>query len=188
MNFCLILRDDDAIEKCVRLESAANWVTPEALSICRRQSFDDEKVECLESIVNRQLRPDEVQVCESLRSRFDQARCLTEVDRPFPYVTRLKIDPQPGRDRASELCRSFFSDDDKRQCLQISSLANLYTVDSVHFCSKRFLDSEKLDCLQRLRDRFITKEEVQACSKVFLDDPKLRCLQGVNRKFRLTGR
>jgi hypothetical protein len=188
MNFCLILRDDDAIEKCVRLESAANWVTPEALSICRKQTFEDEKVDCLEGVVNRQIRPEEVQVCESFRSRFDQAQCLTEVDRPFPYVTRLKIDPQPGRDRASDLCRSFFFDDDKRACLQIISKASLYTVDSVQFCSRQFRDSEKLDCLQQLKDRFIAKEEVQACSKIFHDDLKLRCLQGVNRKFRLIGR
>lgn len=186
LQFCTNLWDTDTIAPCVRLESGANWVTREALPICAQQNFDDEKVACLGGIIDSEIRPEEVRVCESLTFNDEKARCLANIRRPFPYRTRLKVDPQPGRDEAARLCQSFFFDDDKKRCLNEMTLADLLTVDAVRFCASLFVDNDKIQCLGRLKDRMILSEEVSLCKKVFTDEEQLKCLEGVKRKYKKT--
>ncbi|WP_374034788.1 hypothetical protein ACES2I_02575 [Bdellovibrio bacteriovorus] len=185
LQFCVAIADDSEIPQCVRLESAANWVAKEALQICRNQNFDSDRVNCLAGIVNRDIRPGEVAVCESLTFDDEKARCLAAINRPFPYRTRLKVDPRPGLQAASHLCQSFFYDDDKRRCLNEMSAAELFTVEAVAFCADRFSDDEKIQCLGRMRNRFVVREEVLMCERVFDDGGKLSCLEGVQRKYQL---
>jgi hypothetical protein len=183
LQFCMGIRDDAMITECVRLESGANWVTPEALPICSNQNFDEDRISCLRGIVNIQIRPEEVRVCDSLTFDDEKAKCLAEIRRPFPYRTRIKVDPVPGRDQAANLCSSFFSDDDKKRCLMEMTRADLLTVDAVRFCSEQFSDDDKIQCLGRLKDHFIVAEEVSLCKKVFTDEGQLGCLSGVQRKY-----
>lgn len=183
LQFCMTIQDDDSIAQCVTLESAANWVTPEALPICRNQNFDTDRISCLRGIVNIQIRPEEVRVCESLNFNDEKAQCLADIRRPFPYRTRIKVDPQPGRDEVANLCRSFFSDDDKKKCLSEMTQADLFTVDAVRFCSEQFTDDDKIQCLGQLKNHFIVREEVILCKRIFNDDQKISCLSGVQRKY-----
>lgn len=185
LQFCLTIEDDREIPRCVRLESGANWVTREALPICQLQDFDDQRVQCLAGIVDKDIRPQEVRVCESLTFNDEKARCLAEINRPFLYRTRLKVDPRPGLDAASRLCQSFFFDEDKRRCLAQMTSAELFTVEAVEFCGSRFSDDDKISCLGRLRNRFIVRDEVSLCLRVFTDEGQLACLEGVVRKYQL---
>lgn len=185
LQFCTYIEDESVIPACIRAESSANWFTKEALPICMQQSFDEDRVRCLQSIQNSDIRVEEVQVCESLTFDDEKARCLADIQRPFPYRTRLKVDPTPGMRAASRLCQSFFADEDKRRCLHEMSAAELFTVDSVGFCADRFSDDEKIQCLGLLRNKFIVADEVKICDKVFTDEGKLSCLQGVERKYLL---
>ncbi|WP_374031958.1 hypothetical protein [Bdellovibrio bacteriovorus] len=185
LQFCASIEDDNEIPRCVRLESGANWVSKEALPICRHQNFDSERVNCLAGVVNRDIRPEEVDVCESLTFDDEKARCLADIQRPFPYRTRLKVDARPGLQAASRLCQSFFYDEDKRRCLNEMSAAELFTAEAVGFCADRFSDDEKIQCLGKLRNKFIVREEVLMCDRVFDDAGKLSCLEGVQRKYRL---
>ncbi|WP_374029642.1 hypothetical protein [Bdellovibrio bacteriovorus] len=185
VRFCANLDEDEAIIDCVQLESAADWVTKEALPICISQSFDNEKVGCLRSIVNNEIRVEEVQVCESISFAEEQAQCLAEIRRPFSYRTRIKVDARPGLQAASRLCQSFFGDDDKKRCVREMSQAELYTVEAIQFCESLFSDDEKIACVAKLKNRFIVREEVSACERVFGDNRKLECLEGVRRKYRL---
>lgn len=183
MQFCVSIDNDKMISQCVRLESGANWVTPEALPICLLQNFDEDRVNCLSKIVNSQIRPEEVKVCESLNFDEEKAKCLADIRRPFPYRTRIKVNPQPGRDQASLLCQSMFSDDDKRKCLNEMSRADLLSVDAVAFCAEQFTDDDKIQCLGKLKDRLIFSEEVTICKKVFTESEQILCLSGVQRKY-----
>ncbi|UXR64908.1 hypothetical protein EZJ49_01415 [Bdellovibrio bacteriovorus] len=185
LQFCTQIEDETVIPACVQIESSANWFTKEALPICRQQNFDEDRVRCLRGIHNSDIRVEEVQVCESLTFDDEKACCLAEIHRPFPYRTRLKVDPTPGLQAASRLCQSFFADDDKRRCLKELSAAELFTVESVGFCASRFSDDEKIQCLGLLRNKFIVADEVRICEKVFTDEGKLSCLQGVERKYLL---
>ena len=183
LQFCGQIKDDEAMKACVQLESGANWITPEALPICSIQSFDDDRINCFKGIVDRQIRPEEVDVCKSMTFNDEKAQCLAEINRPFPYKTKLKIDPQPGRDEAAQLCKTFFFDQDKKTCLAILSGADLLTVDGVRFCKKQFSDHDKLGCLERLKNHFIVPEEVTLCGTVFTSEAQVQCLEGVQRKY-----
>lgn len=185
LQFCMGIEDESEIPRCVWLESSANWVTREALPICRNQSFDSDRINCLAGIVNREIRPEEVAVCESLTFDDEKAQCLAQIPRLFPYRTRLKVDPRPGLQAVSRLCQSFFHDDDKRRCLNELSSAELFTVEAAGFCAGLFSDDEKIQCLGKLRNKFIVREEVLMCDRVFDDAGKLSCLEGVQRKYQL---
>ncbi len=185
LQFCLQIRDDVSIGDCVTLESSANWVTKEALFICSQQSFDSDRVLCLQGIIDHYIRPEEVIVCESLTFDDEKAQCLGDIQRPYNYKTYYQINPQPGLQEAAQLCRSFFSDDDKRKCLFEMQQANLFTVAAVRYCGGLFSDDDKIQCLARLRNHLILPEEARLCGKIFSDEDKTYCLEGVRRKYRL---
>lgn len=184
LQFCNIIQSDDMIIKCVALESGANWITREALPICEDQNFDNERVSCLEGIINSDIRPQEARICESLNFQSEQAKCLRNIRRPFPYITRIKVDPQPGLDATSNFCQSFFFDSDKKKCLDEMVQADLITISAVDFCRGQFSDQNKIKCLGRLKNRLIFDEEVLLCQKVFTDERQIRCLESVQRKYR----
>lgn len=184
LQFCNLIQSDDMIIKCVALESGANWVTREALPVCENQNFDNERVSCLEGIINSDIRPQEARICESLNFPSEQAKCLRNIRRPFPYTTRIKVDPQPGLDAASDFCQSFFFDSDKKKCLNEMVQADLITVSVVDFCRAQFSDQNKIKCLGRLKNRLIVNDEVLLCQKVFTDERQTRCLESVQRKYR----
>lgn len=184
LRFCNLIQSDDIIIKCIALESGANWVTREALPVCENQNFDNERVSCLEGIINSDIRPQEARICESLNFPSEQAKCLREIRRPFPYVTRIKVDPQPGLDAAATFCQSFFFDNDKKKCLNEMVQADLITTAVVEFCSRQFTDQNKIICLGRLKNRFVIDDEVLLCQKVFTDERQIKCLEGVQRKYK----
>lgn len=183
LQFCSQIQDDKMLINCIRIESGANWLTAEALPICSMQTFDTDRVKCLQGIIDNHIRPEEVEVCESLTFNDQKAQCLKDIARPFPYKTRFKVDPQPGRDEAATFCKSFFFDKDKKSCLNILSSADLITVEAVRFCQNQFSDRDKLDCMDRTKNRFIVPEEVLMCESVFSNSAKLTCLEGVQRKY-----
>jgi hypothetical protein len=183
LQFCSQIRDDKMVAICIQLESSANWITAEALPICSMQTFDDNRISCLRGILDNQIRSDEVAVCESLAFGDQKSRCLTEIARPYPFKTKFKVDPKPGRDELSAFCTTLFFEKDKKTCLNILSSADLLTVESVRFCQVQFSDSAKLNCLEKLKNRLIVREEVAICDSVFSTSGKVNCLEGVQRKY-----
>ncbi len=185
LQFCLAIEDVREIPYCVRLESSANWVSRDALPICALQSLDEERVRCLAGIVNKEIYPDEVQICDSLTFANEKARCLGKISRPFPYRTRIKVDPRPGLEAATLLCQSFSYDEDKRRCQALVAEAELFTVEAVQFCGELFSDQDRISCLGRLSNRFIVRDEVTLCQKVSMQEEQMFCLEEVQRKYKL---
>lgn len=183
--FCSELSDDAQITRCVGIESAANYIAVNALSICREQTWDKDKTNCLQILINRVVTDAEVQVCSEETFESDKARCLQNINRSYPYRTYVKVSAQPGLDMATRMCSDMFMRSDRSACLQITSSAKYFSSPAVGLCEKQFTDKNKVDCLGLIKDRAIFLEEVDACAKVFTDDKQVRCLSQVQRAFRV---
>lgn len=92
-------------------------------------------------------------------------------------------DPIPGLSAAVQLCSQMRDDDEAANCIGTESTANWFTATAMKICAKGTWDSDKNNCLTRIKDLWLLDGEVQTCaSQTFFDD-QLECLSQVSRKF-----
>ena len=183
--FCEQLDDDKEIIRCLRAESAANFFSENTLQICRAQTWDADRVSCILPLVNKVVSDAEVQLCQGESFDSEKAKCLASVQRNYPYRTTWKVSREPGASRATQFCAQFFSETDRRQCLQVTSSAQFYSEFAVQVCESFFSDWDKLSCIAQAKDRALLPVEARACLKLFADSDKKLCLTSVNRKWKL---
>lgn len=93
--FCTSYGLSNSKMKCQKKVSAAEFISPEALGLCKDLSMSDLKTRCLDTIINKTYRDEEIAACKLNSLSSEKIKCLADIGKPFEKKKRKrKHDPK----------------------------------------------------------------------------------------------